>query len=274
MLRMLVTLVLVLATASAVDAQQLQLRIEDGRVNLDAVSVPARQILAEWARVGGTKIVGAEKIAGIPLTLKLVDTPERQALDIILRNVAGFMAAPRSASAAPGASTYDRILILATTSAPAPAAANARPNASPGMAGIGPGGPRVPPRPPNLPPSPAETSAEDQQATDRNDTADTGMTQPVFTFPAPPGVPNGPGVPGQPAAAGPPVFTFQPNANGQPTIYNFAPNGTPLPAPTPTTPGFAVIGSPTPGLIQQPPQPAQQTPGQQQQPAPRPPGQR
>ena len=56
------------------------------------------------------QVVGADKITGAPLTLKLVDMPERQALDIILRNVAGFMAAPRTAAAAPGASAYDRIL--------------------------------------------------------------------------------------------------------------------------------------------------------------------
>ena len=42
--------------------------------------------------------------------------PERQALDIILRNVAGYMAAPRLASSTPGASGYDRILILPTSS--------------------------------------------------------------------------------------------------------------------------------------------------------------
>ena len=90
--------------------------------------MPVRQILAEWARVGGTKVVGADKITGAPLTLHIVNMPERQALDIILRNVAGFMAAPRLASAAPGVSAYDRILIMATSSAPAPApaAANGR----------------------------------------------------------------------------------------------------------------------------------------------------
>ncbi len=118
---------LVLLFALPAQAQQLNLQINDGRVTLDATNVPARQILAEWARIGGTKVVGAEKITGSPLTLKLVDMPERQALDIILRNVAGFMAAPRQASAVPGASTYDRILIMATSSVvpPQPAGRNA-----------------------------------------------------------------------------------------------------------------------------------------------------
>ncbi len=71
-----------MTVASPVAAQQLTLQIEDGKVTLDAVNVPARQILAEWARIGGTKVVGAEKIVGPPLTLKLVGTPERRALDI------------------------------------------------------------------------------------------------------------------------------------------------------------------------------------------------
>ena len=124
MTRVFLAIAVVLFAAPA-GAQHLVLQIHDGRVTLEATAVPARQILAEWARVGGTRVVGGDKITGQPLTLKLVNVPERQALDIILRNVAGYMAAPRLASAVPGASAYDRIMILATTSAPAPAPANA-----------------------------------------------------------------------------------------------------------------------------------------------------
>jgi hypothetical protein len=61
---------------------------------------------------------------------------------------------------------------------------------------------------------------------------------------------------GQAGTANAPVITLTPNANGQPTIYNFvpAPNTTPPPVTTP----FGVVGSPTPGMIQQPPaQPGQ-----------------
>ena len=140
-----------MTVASPVAAQQLNLEIQDGRVTLDAVNVPARQILAEWARIGGTKVVGGEKIVGPPLTLKLVGTPERQALDIILRSVAGFMAAQRQANATPGASAYDRILILATSTAPAQASAT-RPGQPAGQSANGTQR-RVPPRPPNLPPT-------------------------------------------------------------------------------------------------------------------------
>src|SRR5215216_4597122 len=74
-------------------AQQMKLEIQDGRVTLDAQNVPARQILSEWARIGGARILNGEKVVGTPLTLQLKSVPERQALDIILRGVSGYMLA-------------------------------------------------------------------------------------------------------------------------------------------------------------------------------------
>jgi hypothetical protein len=265
---------LLLSSAHAQPA--LKLEIKDGRVNLDATSVPARQILAEWANVGGTKVVGADKITGAPLTLKLVDVAERQALDIILRNVAGYMAAPRLASAAPGASAYDRILILPTSVSAGTAASNN--NASrlpiPGpMAGTERRVP-APPRPPGIRP-PNTNSDEPDEEPDSNDTTDTGVNpgQPVFTFPQPqvPGnqvfVPVQQGANGQPGfvPSAQPQITLQPGPNGQPTIYNFMPTGQAPANPSP----FTVIGSPTPGVIQ--PQPVV-APGQPIPVPPKPPG--
>ena len=265
------TVALVLMSALPAQAQQLNLQINNGRVTLDAVNVPAQQILAEWARIGGTKVVGADKITGTPLSLKFVDMPERQALDIILRNVAGFMAAPRQASALPGASAYDRILIMATSSVvpPQPAANRNAPGPNFGAA-INGSQRRVPPRPPNLPPAGmGDDPAQDDQGIE-DDQADTGVAQqPVFTFPSPQAAPQGNNpvfVPmqnggfGTAAPGTAPVITLQPGANG-PTIYNFVPSeqqGTP-PATTPTQ-GFGVIGSPQPGMIQAPVSPSQQTP--------------
>jgi hypothetical protein len=256
---------------------QLKLTISDGRVTLEATNVPARQILSEWARVGGTKVVGAEKIVGAPLTLRLVDMPEKQALDIILRNVAGFMAAPRLASATPGASTYDRILIMATSSTPAPPST---PTRGANTAGVGNGvngaQRRVPPRPQNIPPPVADDATADDDQRDDNDQADTGANEPpVFTFPAP-GAQPGMNPVFTPVPAGTtqspgntqPVITLQPGTNG-PTIYNFVPNqGQPAATPTPNNP-FGVIGAPQPGMIQMPaPQPGQPT----RTPTTRPPG--
>jgi hypothetical protein len=253
-----------LLSALPAAAQQLQLDIKDGRVNLDATAVPVRQILAEWTRIGGTRIVGGDKITGAPLTIKLVDTPEREALDLILRNVAGYMAAPKSADAT-GASNYSRIMVLPTTSAP-PAVASARPG---GPGNMPSGLDRRVPRPPGM----DQPGADDQPPPPpTEDGTDTG--QPVFTFPQP-GQPNGIfqpvppggapfGQPGSPTPFGTPVqpgqqpvISLQPNANGQPTIYNFMPNNGMAQPGFSNTPGFTVIGSPTPGMIQQPPQPNQ-----------------
>jgi hypothetical protein len=282
MMRFLIYITFVALVAAPAHAQSITLEIKDGRVNLDATNAPARAILAEWARVGGTKVVGAEKISGGPLTLKLVDTPERQALDIILRSVAGYMAAPRMASATPGASAYDRILILPTTSTAPTSNANAsvRTPSNPGpTAGTE---RRVPPRPPGMqvPPDSNESEAPQEAA----DASDTGVpAPPVFTFPqanVPPNqmfapVPGQTGaVPGQPGSnVAPPAFTLQPSPNGAPAIYNFVPNNGQPPAPANLN-GFQVIGSPTPGLVQQPVpvpapgQPVQPAPGQPVQPAP------
>jgi hypothetical protein len=111
--------------SAAATAGELRLSMQDGLVTIIARDVPLRQILQEWARIGNTKIVNAEKVPGAPLTLELVNIPERQALDTLLRSAAGYMAAPR-AVATTGASVYDRIMILAV-SHPPPATASVAP---------------------------------------------------------------------------------------------------------------------------------------------------
>lgn len=100
---------------------QVRLQIENGLVTLEAQNVSVRQILAEWARIGGARIVNGEKVAGAPVTLQLRAIPERQALDTILRGVSGYMLASRQ-TGVPGVSGFDRILILPTSSAPRAAA--------------------------------------------------------------------------------------------------------------------------------------------------------
>jgi hypothetical protein len=112
--------------ASPALAGDLKLTMQGGRVTIIAHDVPLRQILQEWARVGSTNIVNAEKVPGAPLTLELVDVPEQQALDTLLRSAAGYMAAPRPVGTV-GASLYDRIMILPTSRPPAATAAAVAP---------------------------------------------------------------------------------------------------------------------------------------------------
>jgi hypothetical protein len=98
-------------------AGELKLTIQNGLVTLIAQDVPLATIMAEWARVGQTRIVNGDKIL-TPVSLHLIDTPERKALDILLRTVSGYMAAERSTPLA-GASVFDRIMILPISRPPA-----------------------------------------------------------------------------------------------------------------------------------------------------------
>ncbi len=112
-------------------AAELRLEIAGGFVTIVASDMPLHQILAEWAKVGSTRIVNAERVAGPPVTLQLENFPEQQALAVLLRSVAGYVAAPRRAGV-PGASQYESVMILATSTPPAAAAAAARPPINPG----------------------------------------------------------------------------------------------------------------------------------------------
>jgi hypothetical protein len=109
-----------LPVASA-QAGELRLSIANGRVTIVAQDVTIRQILDEWGRVGQTRIVGAERLAGSTVTLELRDVPEARALESLLRTASGYIAKPRAGTV--GASTFDRILIMPTSRAPAVSAA-------------------------------------------------------------------------------------------------------------------------------------------------------
>jgi hypothetical protein len=131
MTKMLLRCVFLAALAAAVSspavAGELKLTMQNGRVTVIADNVPVRQILQEWARVGQTRIVNVEKVSGQNLTVQLVNMPERDALDVILRSASGYIAAPRTTPLA-GAADYDRITIfMATSKAPAQVASAAPP---------------------------------------------------------------------------------------------------------------------------------------------------
>ena len=238
MRRTLLTVAMSCVLAAPAAAQQLTLTFNNGLVTVDAASVPVRTILNEWAKQGGTKVVGVERVSGAPLTVKLIDVPEAQALEVILRNVAGYMAAPRSTGA--GASTYDRILVMATSSTPAVATSSrpapANPNAMSGTQRF------VPPQ---------RQPAEDE---DRAEEDPNPPSPPVFTFPGAPGqngqpgafvnTPQAGGVNGQPV--NPQQMIVNPQTS-QPQTITINPAAGPAGYPT-----AAPVGSTTPGTINQP----------------------
>ena len=101
----------VVGVAAPSSAGQVKLEIRDGLVSLEARDATLREILDEWARVGQTRVVNAEKVPVASVTLQLTDVPERQALETLLRSAAGFVAAPRQVQQA-SLSTYDRIVLM------------------------------------------------------------------------------------------------------------------------------------------------------------------
>jgi hypothetical protein len=193
-------------------AAELQLEIANGLVTIVATDTPLRQILAEWAKVGGTRFVNAERVAGPPVTLQLQQVPEQQALAILLRSVAGYLAAPRRAGGS-GASRYDSVMILATSTPPAtptPPAAATRGQVNPFI--------RANPPQMELEQQPVMPDDEGQTATDgfitvgsapapRQQTpAGTGPTGSAF----PPGFPMPPGIRPPPGSPPPGPSTVQP----------------------------------------------------------------
>jgi len=228
----------------AAAAGGLTLSIHDGLVSIDAQDVTVRQILTEWARVGKTRIVNGERITGAPITLKFEAVPEKQALDIILRTIPGYMAMPRAALVA-DASLYDSILIMPTTTVVA-ASRPQQPTAGfpgmqPGMFGAASGAnvtqlrPAPAPMIPGaLPEAPNSTEPLDDPAI--ANAAAAGLV----AVPAPPA----------PAAISAPLT--MPGGPNQPQPARPAPG-----VGAPTNPWNAPVGTPQPSLAPpQPPAPA------------------
>ena len=101
-------------------AQSVKLSFHGGKVDLVAENATVRAILTEWARVGSTRIVNAERLVGPPVTVEFKDAYEQRVLEALLRNVSGYIVGPRPIADASNTSGIDRIVILPTSTAPGP----------------------------------------------------------------------------------------------------------------------------------------------------------
>ncbi len=110
---------LLLATAASATAE-VRLSIGDGRVSLVTTDATLGEILAEWERVGSTRIENGDRVPGPPMTLRLDDMPESQALGILLRTVNGYIAVSRQGAS--NGSQFDRIMIMPGRPRPRPTA--------------------------------------------------------------------------------------------------------------------------------------------------------
>jgi hypothetical protein len=226
-LRYAVFALVVAGLAPAAQAGELKLTLANGRATLIAQDVPVRQILAEWARVGKTTIVNGEKLTGPPISLQLVDRPEREVLELVLSSASGYIAAQREITLA-GASVFDRVMILPTSKGPV------------GVAAAPPPSPAQFNRPGMAPPMPMPMPVPDED-------------EPQDTPLVPPGM-GGPPAVGGPTAVGNPNMPNPNNNNpaAQPTLTSPRPGMLPAPPAgqpnpfgvTPVQPGPRPPGAP------------------------------
>jgi hypothetical protein len=212
---------LVLGSAAPASAQSVSLEFNNGRVTLNAQNAPLRSILTEWSRLGGTQIVNGERVAGAPVTIELTDVPEREAIDVLLRSVAGYILTSRQQ---PGSvSTLGGVVILATSSAPRvtapvtfgtatvqPAQAFSEPRNADADDRAGSAAPVIPVAIPNVIRPGAQTGSAAFGQTDQPPPAQQTPARPVTTLQTLPGTarpgeitpvqpqPGQPGQPGQP----------------------------------------------------------------------------
>ena len=236
--------------AGAAAFADVQVTMQNGRVSVLAKDATLRQILTEWARVGQTKVVNVERVPGPPMTIELRDIPEAQALEILLRSLSGYMAAPRP-SQAPNLSRFDRIVVMPTmaaarqpaTTAAAPPPVFQQPQAmmAPQMA------------------QPADPNEDDERQVPGAPLQNPGPPRPVFSaFPQPQIVsPNGAPVNmQQPGYTPPPGMQLPADAQKPP-----APSAFPTAAPGVAIPGMVVPAPPQPGVNPNQPQPPVRRPG-------------
>lgn len=202
-------LVAVLATPAA--AGEVKVTLNQGLVTIIADEAPISRILAEWARVGQTRIVNGEKMMTV-VTLQLVDMPERKALDILLRSASGYMAAERQAPVL-GGSAFDRIMILPFSRPPAAAPVAASSSPAPFQPGPRPQQMMTQPQdddqpvmPPGMGPQPNQAGPQTSPmpGMPTNNQNPNGAPAPQQTLPRPGFLPAPPGTPNQPVPFGAP----------------------------------------------------------------------
>jgi hypothetical protein len=239
--------VLAMIAAASTASAEVYLTMQGGHVTLVAKNATIRQILAEWERVGQTKVVNGDRVPGGTLNLELTNVPEQQALDIVLRSVNGVLFAPRTALAAGNVSAFAQIVLMPPSSLPPPPA---NPTPQPPAFGQQPTFAQPTFAQPTYP-QPGLAVPQQLPVSDDLDDRPNGVPQPrpVFVFPqpqmtnpqmGPANLPPGGGIaqpqsfpqPGVPSTAPPAVAT--PSA----TPGGVSVPGMLVPAPAPQQPGF------------------------------------
>lgn len=99
------------SSGNRASAQDFRMLFQNHRITLIARDMTVARILDRWSQIGGTVVVNGAAVRGGPVSLQLNDVPEREALEILLRSVDGYIVAERDDDSA-GASSISKILIL------------------------------------------------------------------------------------------------------------------------------------------------------------------
>lgn len=169
-----VVLSIVAVAPGILHADTVQLSIRKGRVSLVATNATPAEIFTAWSKAGGVAVVNADRMPATPITIRLDDVPEEQALDTLLRPVSGYLAQRRVSPLAAEGSIFARIVILATppqAAAPQPAVVPATP------AGSTPGSRRSPLPAPQPQPEPPAASPPERTPEPQGIPVDTGVTR-------------------------------------------------------------------------------------------------
>ena len=109
------TILLLGTSVTATDG--LEISFHNGRVTIIADDIPVQRILQVWSEIGQTMFVDAEELSAESIRVELVDVDEIEAIRVLLRQGAGYVAAPRSPVPI-GQSRFDRVLVMGTSRKP------------------------------------------------------------------------------------------------------------------------------------------------------------
>jgi hypothetical protein len=208
---------------AAAQASHVSLVIDQRGVTLDAREATLGEILAEWTRVGGIRVVAADRLADRPVTLQFTNVSEREAFDILLRDIGGYVLGARGPGNL-GASQFGT-LVLVSASGPV---SSAQPNPgrfNPAATAA------IRPLVPN--PVPVAEAFQTQNVPDGDDASDLEGDADA-----------GASTPGKPVDRRPNLRTPISRPSTAPDAQN--PFGK---AGTSTTPGTIITGAPPPGFV-------------------------
>lgn len=110
----IVAILLCLTTMGNIaSAENIELTFHEGRVTIIASKIPLDKILSEWSRLGNTTFITADEISDRLISVTLINVTEGEALEVLLREIAGYLLAPKPLGRI-GTSIYDRVFLMLT----------------------------------------------------------------------------------------------------------------------------------------------------------------